>query len=136
MSDLTTENAARDKGLADYLAQMDAAGGGIYTADFRDGFRHALAMLAAFESDEPPAPDRVRPEVREAARLALSRRLATEYPAGHGFTPGRFGGGCRVMLARYPCNWAEGEHDPSLPPEDIDHFGYHRIRPVSERGDG
>lgn len=67
---------ARDEGLAAYLAQMDRAGGGIYTADFRSGFRHALAMLAAYESTEEPLPDRARPEVREAARLALARRAA------------------------------------------------------------
>lgn len=65
--------AERDAGLGKYLATMDNAGGGIYTADFREGFRHALAMLAAFESDEQPVAGRVRPEVREAARLALSR---------------------------------------------------------------
>lgn len=41
----------RDKELADYLREMDRAGGGVYTADFREGFRHALAMLAAYEED-------------------------------------------------------------------------------------
>jgi hypothetical protein len=78
----------RDKGLADYLAKMDNAGGGIYTSDFRDGFRHALAMLAAYET--PAEPDQIRPEVREAARMALSLRAtgvsssdaATDQPPG------------------------------------------------------
>src|SRR5690348_11418552 len=51
--------AERDKELADYLAAMDRAGGGIYTPDFRDGFRHALAMLAAYEFAEERTPDRV-----------------------------------------------------------------------------
>lgn len=61
--------------LREYLAAMDQAGGSIYTLDFRDGFRHALAMLAAFSQEEPPA-GQVRPEVREAARLALARTEA------------------------------------------------------------
>lgn len=68
------------QGLADYLAKMDQAGGGIYTSDFRDGFRHALAMLAAYESES--APGHVRPEVREAARLALSRRTVLDAAEG------------------------------------------------------
>lgn len=78
----------RDKELAEYLAQMDHAGGGIYTRDFCDGFRHALAMVTAFESREEPSPDRVRPEVREAARLALSRAAPDPGPdQGDGGTP-------------------------------------------------
>lgn len=63
----------RDRELADYLAQMESAGGSIYTADFLAGFHHALAMVAAYESGEEPSPTCARPEVREAARLVLSR---------------------------------------------------------------
>lgn len=75
MADPTTDVVRdRDRVLTDYLAAMDSAGGGIYTQDFRDGFRHALVMLAACESDETRRADQVRPEVREAARLALTRR--------------------------------------------------------------
>lgn len=66
------DEPTRDEALAGYLAAMDQAGGGVYTEDFREGFRHALAMLAAYET--PAEPAQVRPEVREAARLALSRR--------------------------------------------------------------
>lgn len=54
------------------------------------------------------------------------------FPAGHGYTPttGPFapGEGCRVMLARYPCNYRRDQHDPELPPEDLDVFGYRRQR--------
>lgn len=46
----------------------------------------------------------------------------------HGFTPGKFTpDACQVQLARYPCPYRRDEHDPDLPPEDIDVFG--RIRP-------
>jgi hypothetical protein len=75
---LTAERITwRDRSLVEYLDAMDEAGGGIYTADFRDGFRHALAMLAAFETDAGRTPDQVTPEVREAARLALARRTTS-----------------------------------------------------------
>lgn len=64
------------------------------------------------------------------------------FPAGHGYTPSTSPfrdlsvgevpegeeKGCRVMLARYPCNWTRSEHDPELPPEDLDIFGYRRDR--------
>lgn len=72
-----SETAARDESLARYLDKMDRAGGAIYTADFRDGFRHALAMVAAYESDDERAP------VREAARNALGRRPALEQHSGY-----------------------------------------------------
>lgn len=62
--------------LVSYLAKMDQAGGGIYTTDFRDGFRHALAMLVAYESDDERAP------VRVAARNALSRRTVAPATGG------------------------------------------------------
>jgi hypothetical protein len=71
---MSAPNQERDKGLQDYLVSMDRAGGGIYTSDFRDGFRHALAMLAAYELDEPIHVGVARPPVREAAREALKRR--------------------------------------------------------------
>ena len=52
------------------------------------------------------------------------------YPAGHGWTPhtGPFSDGtaCRLMLARYPCNYTREQHDPDLPPVDVDVFGYRR----------
>ena len=48
----------------------------------------------------------------------------------HGFTPGRtpFADGtrCVVMLARYPCPYGPDEHDPALPPVDVDAFGRKR----------
>lgn len=53
----------------------------------------------------------------------------------HGFTPGKFTpDACQVMLARYPCPYPRDEHDPDLPPEDIDCFGYCRrsIEPPQE----
>lgn len=56
---------------------------------------------------------------------------------GHGFTPwtspfdlGLWEPRCRVMLARYPCPYGREEHDPDLPPEDLDAFGYRR-RPLA-----
>jgi hypothetical protein len=56
--------------LDEYLDSMDKSGGGIYTADFRDGFRHALAMLTAQVSGDEREP------VREATREALARQAA------------------------------------------------------------
>ena len=49
----------------------------------------------------------------------------------HGFTPGksRFSASkdeCQVMLARYRCPYSKEEHDPKLPPEDVNAFGYIR----------
>lgn len=45
----------------------------------------------------------------------------------HSFSPGKFSPDtCRVMLARYPCPYGRDEHDPDLPPEDVDAFGYLR----------
>jgi hypothetical protein len=62
-----------------------------------------------------------------------AEQRAEGYPAGHGWTPssGPFGTGvdtCRVMLARYVCPYAQEEHDPALPPVDVDVFGYRRGR--------
>lgn len=34
----------------------------------------------------------------------------------------------RVLLARYPCPYPREEHDPSLPPEDVDFSGRPRPR--------
>jgi len=54
------------------------------------------------------------------------------YPAGHGWTPSTSpfskDDACRVMLARYVCNWTREQHDPDLPPVDVDVFGYRRGR--------
>jgi hypothetical protein len=61
--------------VVEYLEQMDATDGSTYPVDFRDGFRHALAMLDAAEA--PVVEGQVRPIVREAAREALRRRPAT-----------------------------------------------------------
>lgn len=56
--------------------------------------------------------------------------MAEPFAADHGFTPGKFSGRCRVLLARYPCPYDEHQHDPDLPPEDIDVSGRLRsIRP-------
>lgn len=57
-----------------YLAQMDRTDGRTYSLDFRDGFRHALAMLDA--GGQPIVDGYPSPMVREAAREAL-RRLDT-----------------------------------------------------------
>ncbi len=51
----------------------------------------------------------------------------------HGFTPGSSNNPfaddhCMVLLARYPCPWPREEHDPALPPEDVDCFGRRRLR--------
>lgn len=52
------------------------------------------------------------------------------YATSHGYTPSttKFGGveSCRVMLARYVCPYSREEHDPNLPPVDVDVFGYRR----------
>ena len=51
------------------------------------------------------------------------------YPAGHGWTPPARSFGparCKVLLTRYPCFYAREEHDPSLPPEDVDFSGRRR----------
>lgn len=53
------------------------------------------------------------------------------YPAGHGWTPPARSFGparCKVLLTRYPCFYAREEHDPSLPPEDVDFSGRPRKR--------
>ena len=54
------------------------------------------------------------------------------YPAGHGWTPatGPFATeeACRVMLARRSCDYTREQHDPDLPPVDVDVFGYRRGR--------
>lgn len=70
---------------------------------------------------------------QELDRLNAEREAAaarSRHPAGHGYTPatGPFatGDGCRVMLARYPCNYTREQHDPDLPPEELDVFGYRR----------
>lgn len=70
---LREQQVHRDAELAKYLKSMDQTDGEVYTSDIRAGFRHALAMVAALESDESPS-DAARPEVREAARFALSLR--------------------------------------------------------------
>lgn len=62
-----------------YLDQMDATDGTTYSVDFRDGFRHALAMLDA--ADQPVVDGTVRPVVREAAREALRRRPVPARPS-------------------------------------------------------
>lgn len=50
----------------------------------------------------------------------------------HGFTPGKFTpDSCRVQLARRPCPWPREDHDPDLPPEDIDAFGRIRLAPTT-----
>lgn len=69
-----------------------------------------------------------------ALRAALDRPApqpdtATPYPAGHGWTPGKFSGGCRVLLARRPCDYSQEQHDPDLPPEDVDFSGRRRSTP-------
>lgn len=78
--DLTDQLTERERAVADrlaaYLAAMDRAGGGIYTADFRNGFRHALAMLDAYH--QPDSAGEIRPEVREAARAVLALREGGE----------------------------------------------------------
>lgn len=51
------------------------------------------------------------------------------YSAGHGWTPPARSFGparCKVLLTRYPCFYAREEHDPSLPPEDVDFSGRRR----------
>lgn len=72
MADQQTESVRRDKALAAYLDSMDKAGGGVYTADFRSGFRHALDMVAAYEKDEP------RPEM--LTPWYVLRRVAQTMP--------------------------------------------------------
>ncbi len=99
----------RDRVLAEYLAAMDSAGGGVYTQDFRDGFRHALVMVAACESDESRsagAAHQIRPSRLREATMSDARETdvvptaigdpvvqnhscpACGAPAGHGcWTP-------------------------------------------------
>lgn len=73
-------------------------------------------------------------------KLALAAKV-NPYPAGHGYTPatGPFADpdedkACRVMLARYRCNWTRDEHDPDLPPVDLDVFGYRRASRLADGG--
>jgi hypothetical protein len=82
-----------------------------------DAFRDAAEALDAVLHSDP------------------SEATGPKYAAGHGFTPGKFSGGCRVMLARYPCNYTPEQHDPDLPPEDLDHFGYRRDRFTPVQGE-
>lgn len=90
-----------------------------------------LVPLAAYTADEYQL-IHVRAAVAEAVEPPA-------YPAGHGWTPhtGPFatGDACRVMLARYPCNYTREQHDPALPPVDVDVFGYRRNR-AGLGGDG
>lgn len=60
----------------------------------------------------------------------------------HGFTPGTgpFADPerCRFRLARRTCPWSRDEHDPDLPPEDVDAFGRRehqriQVQPISAR---
>lgn len=52
-----------------------------------------------------------------------------EHMVAHGFTPGKFSPEvCQVQLARYPCPYSRVQHDPELPPEDIDAFGRRRTK--------
>ncbi len=64
------------------------------------------------------------------AALADELQADPRYPAGHGWTPtGRFGPvRCKVLLARYSCPYPREEHDPNLPPEDVDFSGRRRPR--------
>lgn len=93
--------------------------------DQRDAYRALAELLGPdYDSDRTwVAPAEPRP-----------------YPAGHGYTPatGPFatGDGCRVMLARYPCDYGRDQHDPDLPPEDLDVFGYRRERRRCCPGEG
>lgn len=52
------------------------------------------------------------------------------FVAGHGWTPPArtFGGPerCEVLLARHPCPYSRADHDPDLPPEDVDFTGRRR----------
>lgn len=53
--------------------------------------------------------------------------MSKRYVVSHGFTPVRLDPSrCRVMLARYPCPYRREDHDPALPPERVDAFGYVR----------
>lgn len=74
-----------------------------------------------------PPPDRAA--VPSGHEQAPAERT---YPADHGWTPhtGPFsdGSSCRVILARHPCDYSKDDHDPALPPEDLDVFGYRRGR--------
>lgn len=113
---------------------------------FRKGvgtWRHILSEEFA-EALAEADPVRLRAELIQVAAVAVawvekidrdatrSEAAPRSYPAGHGYTPatGPFatGEGCRVMLARYPCNHSRDQHDPSLPPVNVDVFGYRRGR--------
>ena len=68
-------------------------------------------------------------------QFAPTEATQTTYATGHGFTPqGKFGNPdrCRVLLARYTCPYHREEHDPALPPEDVDFSGRHRPTPTTE----
>ena len=68
-------------------------------------------------------------------QFAPTEATQTTYATGHGFTPqGKFGNPdrCRVLLARYTCPYRREEHDPALPPEDVDFSGRHRPTPTTE----
>ena len=94
------------------------------------------------EADEDAARG-YREEVRTVAEFRAARLcgdatwhtpgdrcpMPDAYPAGHGWTPPARSFGparCKVLLTRYPCFYAREEHDPSLPPEDVDFSGRRR----------
>lgn len=71
--------------LTERLKEMEQAGGGIYTADFRAGFRHALAMMPdAFQvravlAEHAPADDPTRQAAAQALRDAADALLAVAH---------------------------------------------------------
>jgi hypothetical protein len=86
--------------------------------DKRAGMLEALRLLALLPlEDDEPVP-RLDPEL--------------DYPAGHGWTPGTTpfdnGKACRVSLGvrLEPCDYSREQHDPNLPPVDLDVFGRRR----------
>ena len=70
-----------------------------------------------------------RSDVRASRAPEVAQRITEQppiYAADHGWTPSTSPfrhDRCRVMLSRYGCPYSQADHDPALPPEDIDVFG-------------
>lgn len=117
--------------------------GNMSLAEVAERYAEQDEEIRAYAGDFPLIFD-LRAELIQDLMDRLALATATEaYPAGHGYTPatGPFADpdndkACRVMLARYPCNWTRAEHDPDLPPEDLDVFGYRRAPRPTDGSEG
>ena len=77
----------RDRELAAYLAAMDEAGRADCSPDFREGFRHALEMVAVYEAGETGDPLRAM-QVQVSHHYAENRGdHASDVVQAHAYDP-------------------------------------------------